>query len=96
MLKFVKVNAVDARVCKLIKKAHHSTKIKNIKRKIPNHDRYITTYDFNTFSDETSDERLRQSKLVAKTDIADFAKKTYFDEKPKNIIKMWLRIKQNM
>ena len=40
--------------------------------------------------------RLKQANLARKDDIADFVKKTYFDDKLKFSIKMLLQIKQNI
>ena len=40
--------------------------------------------------------RLKQANLASKDDIADFVKKTYFDDKLKFSIKMLLQIKQNI
>ena len=40
--------------------------------------------------------KLKQAKLATKDDIADFAKKTNFDEKLKKITKELLEIKRNM
>ena len=40
--------------------------------------------------------RLTQAKLATKADIADFVKKTDFDEKLKKITKKLLQIEQNM
>ena len=64
-----------------------NTKIDEIEKKIPNHDKYITTKQFNELTWETFAARLRQADLLSKNDIDDFIKKTYFDEKLLNISK---------
>ena len=64
-----------------------NTKIDEIEKKIPNHDKYITTKQFNELTWETFAARLRQADLLSKNDIDDFIKKTYFDGKLLNISK---------
>ena len=44
--------------------------------KIPNHNKYITTYNFIKFSGAILAERLQKAKLSTKADIADFITKT--------------------
>ena len=43
--------------------------IREVENRIPNHDRYITTSEFNSFSDTILDERLKQGNLVTKADL---------------------------
>ena len=38
-------------------------------KKIPNHDKYITTNDFNKLSRTIFDKRLKQAKLATNTDL---------------------------
>ena len=64
-----------------------NTKIDEIEKKIPNHDKYITTKHFNELTSEAFAARLRQADLLSKNDINDFVKKTYFDGKLININK---------
>ena len=45
-----------------------STKICEVENKIPNHDRYITTLEFNKLIAENFTARLKQANLVTKTD----------------------------
>ena len=47
---------------------------KKVENKIPNHDKYITTPEFNKLIVENFTARLKQASLVTKT---DFDKKTY-------------------
>ena len=58
-------------------------KIKEIE--IPNHDKYITTPEFNKLTKENFDERLKKANLVSKNDIYDFIKTTDFVEKLRKI-----------
>ena len=48
---------------------------------MPDHHKYINTPEFNKLIKENFDERLKQENLASKNDIADFIKKTDFDEK---------------
>ena len=43
-------------------------KISKVESKIPNHDKYITTPEFNKFTAENFTTRLKQANLVTKTD----------------------------
>ena len=49
-----------------------------------NHDKYITTQEFNELTSANLAAILKQTNLASKTDIANFIKKTYFDENIKN------------
>ena len=51
------------------KKADYDTKIKEIGDKTSDHDKYITTTDFNRFSGTIFDKRLEQANLPATTNI---------------------------
>ena len=42
------------------------------------HDKYITTPEFNKLTSENSAAKLKQLNLATKSDIANFAKKTNF------------------
>ena len=44
-------------------------KISEVENKIPNHDKYITTPEFNKLTAESVAARLKQADLVNKTDI---------------------------
>ena len=48
---------------------------------MPQHDKYITTEEFNELTAENFAVRLKQADLVNKQDIADFVKKTDLDKK---------------
>ena len=52
-----------------------------------NHDKYITTLEFDKFTAEIFALRLKQTNLVGKSDIANLVNKTYFDETLKNLNK---------
>ena len=67
------------------KKTDYDTKINEIEKKFTyqNHDKYITTPDFNKLTAENFDGRLAQANLVTKSDIVNFVNKTDFDEKQK-------------
>ena len=51
------------------------------------HDKLITTQEFNKLMADNFDARLRQANLARANNIADFVKKAYFDEKLVNINK---------
>ena len=75
-------------VSNLVKKTDYNTKISEIENKITtdhDHDKYITTEEFNKFTSENFTTRLKQANLSNKSDISNFAKKTDFDNKLKNI-----------
>ena len=74
-------------VSNLVKKTDYNTKISEIEKKITNnnHDKYITTAEFNKLTAETFDLRLKQSNLASKSNIANFIKKTDFDNKLKDV-----------
>ena len=61
-----------------LKEADYNTKIEDIEKKIPDHDKYITTLEFNKLRTENFAERLKQTKLSMKDDIGDFVKKDIF------------------
>ena len=47
------------------------------------HDKYITTQEFNQLTSDNFTARLAQANLKSKNDIASFIKKTDFDDKLK-------------
>ena len=57
-------------VSSLVKKTDYETKISEIEKKLTdhNHDRYISTPQFNRLTAEVSDARLAQANLVRKSD----------------------------
>ena len=57
-------------VSNLVKKTDHDTKIREIEKKVAdhNHDKYITTPEFNKFTAKIFAARLAQANLIAKTD----------------------------
>ena len=65
-----------------------NTKICEIANKITtdhDHDKYINTEEFNKLAPENFTARLKQENLVSKNDVANFVKKTDFDEKLKTL-----------
>ena len=57
-------------VSNLVKKASYNAKITEIEKKLTDHndDKYITTPEFNTLSDDVFIARLAQANLITKTD----------------------------
>ena len=55
--------------------------------KIPDHSKYKTILEFNKLAAENVAQRLAQATLVSKSHIANFVKKTDFDDKQKNLNK---------
>ena len=55
----------------LVKKTDYNAKITEIENKLNNHnhDKYITTPEFNTLAADVFNARLAQANLVAKTDL---------------------------
>ena len=54
-------------------------KLVKLKKKISNnydHDKYISTKEFNEFTEENFNERLKQTNLASKSDICYFVKNT--------------------
>ena len=51
------------------------------------HDKHIATLEFNKLTTENFAARLAQANLASESDIANFVKKTDFDEKLKNFNK---------
>ena len=65
-----KVNAIQIiNTSDSVKKADYYTKIEEIEKKIPGHEKYITTNDFNKFLGTIFDERLKQAKLATGNDL---------------------------
>ena len=62
-------------------------KISDIENKITDHDhdKYITTQEFNKLTSEDFTARPKQANLASKNDIASFVKKTNFDNKLNNV-----------
>ena len=66
----------------------YSTKISEIENKITtdhDHDKYITTQEFNRLTSENFTARLKQANLASKNDIVNFVKKTSLGEKQKTV-----------
>ena len=72
-------------VSNLVKKTDYNTNISEIENKIRNHDhdKYITTSEFNKLTAEKFAARLGQANLACKKCIANFVKKTDFGDKLK-------------
>ena len=60
-----------------LKKIDYNTKLIEIEENITDHDhnKYITTQEFNKLTSENFAARLAQANLASKNDIADFVKK---------------------
>ena len=71
----------------LVKKTGCNTKINETQKKITDHDhdKCITTQEFNKLTSDNFTVRLAQANLVSKTNIANFVKKTDFDDKLKSL-----------
>ena len=75
-----KINAIQTNdTINLINKTDYDAKVVAIEKKIPDHDKYITTTEFNKLTTEIFAERLKQASLASKNHSAGFVKKTYFD-----------------
>ena len=73
-------------VSALVKKADYETKLSDIEKKITNHnhDKYITTPEFNTMAASIFNARLAQANVITKTD---------FDARLSGLNKKLLKIK---
>ena len=70
-----------------LEKTDYSTKVNEILKKITdhNHDKYITTPEFNKLAWKSFAARLKQAKLASKSDIANFVIKTDFNNELKDV-----------
>ena len=64
-----------------------ATVLSAVENKIPDHNKYITTLEFNRLTVENFTATLRQANLATKGDFADFVKKRDFNKKIKNLNK---------
>ena len=64
-------------VTNLLEKPDYNTTIYEIRKKITDHDhdKYITTPEFNKLTSENVTARLKQANLASKSDITSFVKK---------------------
>ena len=72
-------------VSNLVEKTDYRTKISEIENKITtdhDHDKYVTTQEFNKLTPENFTARLAQVNLVSISNIANFVKNS--NNKPKN------------
>ena len=61
------------------------------------HDKYITTQQFNKLTSESFTARLKQANLASKHDLANFVKKTDFNNKLRNLkLKKLHQVNQNI
>ena len=69
------------------KKTYFKTNINETKKKITDHDhdKYITTPEFNKLTSESFTARLKQTNLASKSDIVNLVRKTDFDNKLKSV-----------
>ena len=74
-------------VTNLVKKIDCNKNISEIEKKITdhNHDKCSATPEFNKFSAEIFDLRIKRTNLASKSDIANFVNKTDFDNKLKDV-----------
>ena len=73
---------------KLVKKTDYNTKISEIENKIAidhDHDKHITTQEFNKLTSENYNARLKEANSGSKHDIANFVKKTEYDNRLKDV-----------
>ena len=56
----------------LVKKTDYDAKFLAIEKKMPSHDKHITTTEFNKLTTEIFAERSKQANVASKDDIADF------------------------
>ena len=75
VIKVTNINTTDT--SDLIKNTDYNTKINEIEKKITNHDhdKYITTQEFNKLTSDNFTARLAQANLASKNDIANFIKR---------------------
>ena len=55
------------------------------KKRLDIESKYFTTADYNKFTNQTLDEKIKQKELFSKSDIADLVKKAGLDKKSSNI-----------
>ena len=69
-VKIIEIEDKIPDVGSLVKKTDYNTKISDIEKKITDHDhdKYITTPDFNTLAARVFNARLAQANLITKTD----------------------------
>ena len=82
---FIAIQTTDT--INLLKKGAYNTKIEEIEKKRPNHDKYVTTQELNKLTGDNFTDRLKQAYLVSKNYIANFIKKTNFNNKLKSFNK---------
>ena len=89
---------MKTKISSLVKKTNYDAKLREIGKKLYdyNHDKYITTQEFNKLTADNFAARLKQANLATKSDIDDIVKKTNFYEILKNLNKKLLRMKQNI
>ena len=77
-------------VSSLVKKTDYDTKISELEKKLTdhNHDKYITTPEFNTLAASVFSSRLAQANLVTKTDFDAKLERKITSNKTKHLLKM--------
>ena len=55
------------------------------KKRLDIESKHFTTADYNKFTSQTLDEKIKQKELFSKSDIADLVKKAGLDKKSSNI-----------
>ena len=82
-----KINEVENKIPNITNLATTTTAVTAVENKISDRSKYVTTPEFNKITAEHFTARLAQANLAIKNDIANFLKKTDFDDKPKNLNK---------
>ena len=88
--------APNAKMNKVKSNCFNTTVVTAVENEILDDRKYITTPEFNKSTLENFSARLLQATLGSKNDIANFLKKTGFDNKLRNLSKELLQIKQNL
>ena len=81
-------------VSNLVKKTDYNTNITEIEKKLTdhNHDKYITTPEFNTLAADVFNARLVQANLITKTDFDANKTKNLLAENELNKLKLLIRV----
>ena len=77
-------------------KTKYKTALTAIENKTPDHSKYITTPEFNRLTPGRFSARIAQANFTSQNDIANFVKKTNFDDKQQNLNKKIITNKKNV
>ena len=83
------INAVENKISSVNNLVtDYNTKINEIEKNTDHdHDKYITTLEFNKLTSENIASRLKQKNVASLSDIANFVNKTDFDKKKKKMLR---------